>query len=171
MIHEPNKEFERLTSSRCCRFGAFACSALQDVHLSLGHWISWKDPEPSKVIKDRSTKSTPKFRTTSSLGCCKRASSRQDATKGSLKCSPLNSLLKNILVEKSFSRSSKLNFIPRRIWVMAPASFGAGSYLKFLIYGRVATWFCVLARLRGSLRYVHFEDCGSVRLTWSCTAS
>ena len=29
MIHEPNKEFEHLTSSRCCRFGAFACSALQ----------------------------------------------------------------------------------------------------------------------------------------------
>ena len=28
MIHEPNKKFERLTSSRCCRFGAFACSVL-----------------------------------------------------------------------------------------------------------------------------------------------
>ena len=35
MIHEPNKEFERLTNSRCCRFGAFACTALQVVGYTL----------------------------------------------------------------------------------------------------------------------------------------
>ena len=68
MIHEPKKYSERLTSSRCCRIGAFACSDLQDVHLSLGHWISWKDPEPAKLIEDGNTKSTPKIRTGSSVG-------------------------------------------------------------------------------------------------------
>ena len=36
------------------------------------------------------------------VGTFKRASSRQDATKVSLKCSPMNSLMKNMQVENIF---------------------------------------------------------------------